>query len=194
MNAATRSQGAIDVGRSVRWLSFRIVGSSADQLRAAIALAGPRRNGRVYPAFTDWELSWSALPQSRNGGWLVRAPRVALEATVTLPEWRPPRNASAALVEWWADNLEALRRHEQGHLALAEEAAATVLAALEALPPENCEEQLRTSANDTASKTLAAMRQRQCAYDAATGYGRLQGVQLDLPEIPRSDVLSEVTA
>jgi predicted secreted Zn-dependent protease len=163
----------------VRRETYTIAGSRLDHLQRAVLLLGPRRNGVVHPAFTDWEVRWSYAPE--HGAFDVRAtdPQVVAEVTCTFPIWRPPSSVSVDLVSCWAAYLDALERHEQGHVDLGGAAATAIYEALRTLSPYATPGALQSAAESAVTAVLEEMRARERAYDEATGHGATQGVLLD---------------
>jgi predicted secreted Zn-dependent protease len=159
--------------------TYTVAGSRLDQLQRAVMLLGPRRKGAVHPAFTDWEVRWSYAPERGPFGVRVADPEVVAEVTCTLPAWRSPSSAPADLVSHWAGYVDALERHEQGHIDLARAAATAIHEALRTLPPCATEAALLAAAEATVAAALAEIRAREHAYDEATGHGAAQGVSLD---------------
>src|SRR4051812_32993522 len=99
--------------------TYEVFGANERMLELAMDLRGPRRGGRVFVAFTDWETHWERTEDGL---------RVRFYAVVTLPLWRPPRFGSAELVDRWARFREAVAVHEKGHVEIGL-AAARALAA-----------------------------------------------------------------
>jgi predicted secreted Zn-dependent protease len=159
--------------------TYTIAGSCLDQLQRAVMLLGPRRHGAVHPAYTDWEVRWSYAPDRGPFGARVVDPQVVAEVTCTLPAWRPPSSTPADLISRWANYVDALERHEQGHIDLARAAATTIHEALRTLPPGATEAALLAAAEDAVDAVLVEIRARERAYDEATGHGATQGVSLD---------------
>jgi predicted secreted Zn-dependent protease len=157
--------------------TYVIAGSNARQLRAAIALLGPVRDGHRFGAYTDWEITW----RFRRCASAITMVEVDLVACVTLPAWRPPRTAPRALVDEWRRYRSAMTAHERGHVALAEEAAHALAAALVQLADEarpfdptlldqRCREQAQT--------IFDHYRELERAYDVRSDHGARDGVAL----------------
>jgi predicted secreted Zn-dependent protease len=188
---------------------FAVAGGAIEDLRRALAILGPLRDGVRYAAFTDWEVSFHVRTEAPSradalarAGALVHvraeapsradalAPTGALvhvRATVHLPTWRPPRSADRALVARWERYTAALRRHEMGHVALAKAAGDAVLAGLAELPPGAPAALVtRAAALVTRAAALAVERIRAAerAYDAETRHGAAQGAALLPDETP----------
>jgi predicted secreted Zn-dependent protease len=146
---------------------YRVVGSTWVALRRALAVAGPRRDGIVYAAYTDWRVRWVIEPVARDGTWRPKAVHVDVDAALTLPEWRPPRLAASALRERWRRYDEELASHERGHVAIAEQAGAAVAVALRRLAPCGSEQALQREAQSVASATIERFRRVERRYDSS---------------------------
>ncbi len=180
---------------------FAITGATAGELRQALSILGPLRDGARYAAFTDWEVTYRVRPfdplasrpfersashpfdpaaphpfdppASRPASLPTSRPHVdvGVLAVVRLPHLRPPLGTSPALVERWNHYVDALRRHERGHVAIARAAARAVLEALSELPPSAPPPIVARAA----SAALAEIRAAERAYDVDTRHGASQG-------------------
>jgi predicted secreted Zn-dependent protease len=156
---------------------YEVVGSTLAQLRAMAALLGPLRSGRRHAAYTAWELRWSYARRETPDGWRAAAVRVEARVTRTLPRWTPVRSADPSLPDAWARYLDALTLHEQGHVAIADEAGRAVHAALSDLPCCATRERLDALARSAARAVSSRYREEERAYDALTGHGATQGCE-----------------
>jgi predicted secreted Zn-dependent protease len=163
---------------AVRAEAYAVAGSTAAHLREAVALLGPRRGGARFAAYTDWTLAWSYAPAAVAGGVGPVSPRIEVAVTCTLPRWRPPRSAAAALVEAWSACLAAAVQHERGHVDLAIAAGCAALDALRAVPPRAGEGALDAAVRACVAGVIEDFRRQEARYDEATGHGEAQGVRL----------------
>jgi len=157
---------------------YRVSGATAADLADAIALLGPRREGRRFAALTLWTLRWSFQPAFSGGAWRANDVHVDLDVVVHMPEWRPPRTAPDALVAAWRSYVVALAEHEGGHVAIARDAARDV-ASLLATTTSSSASELALLVDDGARDLVAAAREAELAYDAATRHGHTQGARWD---------------
>lgn len=169
--------GDVDPGAIVQ-RPYRVSGATAADLADAIALLGPRRDGRRFAALTLWTLRWSFQPAFVGGAWRAADVRVDLDVVVHMPEWRPPRTAAAPLVAAWRSYLVALADHEGGHVAIARHAADDV-GALLATATSSSASDLALAIDERARARIAAARDAEVAYDAHTGHGHAQGARWD---------------
>ena len=94
-----------------------------------------------------------------------------------MPRWGNEKDGPAELVERWRNYLAALQTHENGHKAIAEQAATAVRDAIVSLGAElNCDV-LREELRRVVNQALDQARQRERQYDAETDHGRTQGAR-----------------
>jgi predicted secreted Zn-dependent protease len=146
--------------------TYVVTGSKAEHLTEAMALAGPRRDGRVHTAYTDWEVAWEHGDALEDGGHRPASPTVTVTITSTFPRWRPPPSASAELVRAFEDYLAIAEDHERRHAEHAIAAACDVLDRLRALPAQPTARALAEAAREVACEALAIARARDAALDA----------------------------
>ncbi len=147
---------------------YPITGATKDDLRRAIAVLGPLRGGVRYAAFTDWEVIYRVRP-------LEDPPlTVVVSAVVRLPELHAPRSIAPDILEPWGHYIEALRRHEMGHVAIARAAGQALFDALSALPDGASRERI----DHVARASIAEAHEKERAYDSETRHGATQGAVL----------------
>jgi predicted secreted Zn-dependent protease len=168
--------GARGVRLDIRRSLYPVIGSTARQLRVVLRTLGPVRAGRRFGAFTDWEIAWRYLHVDDHQGLRIHEVSVEVRATITSPRWTPPRFAPSGVVAAWRDYAAAVETHEQGHVALAVEAAEAIRTRLIALPVWSSKTALADAAHAVAEEELHAARAREVSYDQITCHGVTQGV------------------
>jgi predicted secreted Zn-dependent protease len=146
--------------------TYVVTGSKAEHLTEGMALAGPRRGGRVHTAYTDWEVAWEHGDAREDGGHRPASPRVTVTITSTFPRWRPPPSASHELVRAFEDYLAIAEDHERRHAEHAIAAACDVLERLRALPAQATAAAMAEAAREVATAALALARARDLELDA----------------------------
>jgi predicted secreted Zn-dependent protease len=174
--AHVRLNGCTRSGVNLRRSFFPVIGSTARQLRTLVGLLGPVRQGRRFGAFTDWEIVWHYRHADDRGDCRIHEASAEVRATITRPNWNPPRSAPGGLVAAWRDYVVAIETHEQGHLALAVEAAEAIRTRLMALPTLPSKTALAEAASAVAEDELRSARDRETSYDQITCHGTSQGV------------------
>ena len=153
---------------------YTVTPSSVAELRRAFQEGGPQVDGRRFAGSTTWRLQWR---WEYDGGMLprcaLRNPTVRVVAEVTMPEWRPDGEADEATKLWWRRFSEGLMTHERGHAQLAVAAAGDLHRALGRLDGGSCAS-LGERASSVARQHLAALAERQAAYDRETRNGATQ--------------------
>lgn len=165
------------VTRQERVESYDVNGDSVRELRQELDRKGPLFEGRRYDARTRWWVRWhyDLTPVAR--GCRATRPQVDLEIAITLPRWRRPASAPEDLVERWERYLERLREHEDGHAAVAQEAARTIAGLLEDLPAEEDCGRADRAASRAAQDEIERANARDRQYDRETGHGASQGAR-----------------
>jgi predicted secreted Zn-dependent protease len=123
---------------------------------------------------TEWEVSAGYRPVAGANTCGLTGLTVEVVITTHLPRWDRSTAAPESLSNAWDRFLHALTEHEDGHRALAKEAADVIRQRLLAATAPACER-----LDLVAQREMAAVMQeyevRNHAYDAATGHGRTQG-------------------
>ena len=170
------SQPALERIPGVTLRYFEIAGDTPEALQQSLRERGPIGiDGSRYEAYTSWALRWDWPVE--NGTARIDKARVAIEIDVQLPEWKRGPNMDAEDAEMWARYIEAVKRHEAGH----------VLQAL--YHRDKLESLLRQSALRNPALTpkeahriaRGVMREARAAdvfYDEVTQRGALQGARL----------------
>jgi predicted secreted Zn-dependent protease len=114
---------------------------------------------------TSWEVEYAYSLSEEQGACRLRAPRVMLALRQSLPV--ASANSSPALLA----GIDALEKHEEGHLRIDRAAAHELAEALRAIPPMESCEAVRLEAQRTALGVIDACKRRNAAYDAETGHG-----------------------
>ena len=108
-------------GAGTTLVTYRVTGSTVNQIVASIRASGP---------FSDWiharaEALTKAVPHDRFDlvrtssscrVSITRTPAVTFTFTITLPSWSRPKTADAATVAWWAGELLRVATHERHHV------------------------------------------------------------------------------
>lgn len=143
----------------------------------------------VTKASTVYDLN-RALAESQVDWWLtnnyrytgtsrprVVSVKVTVDLTYELPSWTPPAEASPTLVEDWNTALAGMKRHEEGEVAIAVQAAGRFIAAASKTSFTSVKA-MKKYFDQKGDKYLDWARDRSRAYDEATGWGETQGAYL----------------
>ncbi len=151
--------------------------ASGQSLSRAINQASPiRQNGRIYHAYTRWQVQWNYWwREQRDGRCQIDLTRTQLHATLTLPRLS---GGDAQQRQRFEHYLGALREHELGHYRIGQAAAAEIDTALLQTPEYPTCAELQRQANQRANTVLQRYIEQERRYDRDTGHGRTQGAWL----------------
>jgi predicted secreted Zn-dependent protease len=94
-----------------------------------------------------------------------------------MPEWTPPPEAAADLVERWNRYHTALQRHEDGHKEHGLGAARDVREKLRALDAEPDCDSMNREANAVANRVVEQYKAKDRTFDKETRHGASQGAR-----------------
>lgn len=174
---SARELGAIPAGVAVEAheLLYDVTGTTAAELREAMLRHGlVAESGRPVYGRHRWRARWSYRGQHGIGTCALRDARVQLTLETTLPRWRAPADAPAALVAEWGDFVRALDAHEREHRRLSLEAGREIARALRTNAAGSCAV-VGEQANAAARHVIEAYRGHNRAYDDSTRHGLTQG-------------------
>lgn len=128
-------------------------------------------------AHTDqhFAVSYSGRTLESNGVWTFTGTTTVKGAiTVTLPDWVSIPNGPVRAA--WQNMLDALRKHEEGHVHIAMEEAPQLNKTLTGTGPTEsaAKEDARRQFNQMMQTVDSATQARQNQYDALTDHGRKQ--------------------
>lgn len=146
------------------------VGARQDWHDAMMAATPIREDGHRFAGYTRWEIRWNYSYAPGSRGCRMTEVDVELEVEITLPRMRKGPHEGAAE---FAEFLEGLERHEEGHYRIARRAAEAIDAYLREVRNESCDE-LSRIANDRPDRILEETRSREKRYDKVTRHGREQ--------------------
>ena len=153
---------------------YDVHGQTPYALASSLASRGPRHSGERYFGMTEWALRASYGRRLEAGTCRLTDVAVHLDIEISLPRWQGGPGTHALRADW-DEFVSALDAHEDGHRALAVEAADAVRAALVELERSDCRTLWR-DAEATMISVMADYDERHRAYDLFTNHGYTQGV------------------
>lgn len=159
---------------TVRTNYYPVTGRTWTELRQSMSTARPWKNGPPLDGRTDWHVQWQFHLEETAQGARLRSFDLTTTVTITLPSWQAPADADPALVETWKRFFANLKRHEEGHLAIARQAAAAVRQRIRPIQQAPTLRQLTDQLNAAARAALAEFRDRDAEYDRITQHGLRQ--------------------
>ena len=142
---------------------YTVEGASEEDIRASINGARPPGG---YDALTKWDFQWS-VPGDGNGSCNLDDVTIDYTIIVFFPQWTPPGEATAELLDKWNGYINALALHESGHV---ERVVPYVPELIANIKESSCD-----SYNAAAQGWLDAIDQLNAEYDADTDHGATQG-------------------
>ncbi len=163
-----RVETAVDV------VHYDLVGTTLQELAAALDARGPRQDGRRFFGLTEWEVNAEYRWTSRDTGCTMDDVVVRVAVRTTMPRWRPNGPVHPQTRHAWERFVHALDAHERVHQDLATEAGDALRWRLVALREPTCHT-MKRAAERTVADVLTEYEARNRAYDHRTGHGRTQG-------------------
>ena len=147
---------------------YDVSGSSVAEIRAAINRVRPRdpNDGVAVDALNRWYISWR-WPGDGRGGCLLGRTELRFSATLRMPRLFNTQRTPRAVVARWQAYMEALVRHEAGHIRHAYDNMGSVLRAIRA---SSC-----AGANEAGRAAVRLLAQWDVSYDRQTRHGFTQG-------------------
>ena len=161
---------------SLRVEHYMIWGVTARELREQMNKYGPvGQTGIRADGYTSWNIQWRFDYDRTRSSCTAINIRVTTDLRMTMPSWIPPARATPALIARWKRFESALRRHEDGHVAIAAETGDEVLRVLRANPGGRDCAEVAARLNAAGQAVLEESKRRQDRYDRDTDSGRKQG-------------------
>ena len=154
---------------------YDVIGADHASIMAALRRQGPRDGSGAWAGSLAWTFNWSYQPVMDGGTCRVDSASIHLRLTYTLPRLASDVEPSPVVREAWERFQAGLRDHEDGHAALAVEAANALVHDVEAAPAASSCAELRTVVETTVQAGLARHERAQVAYDRQTRHGGTQG-------------------
>lgn len=158
---------------------YDVQGGNLQELRASLNARGPvGKDGARHHGHVDWHVGWNYDYAPRGVGCRIGKLRVDVKATMVLPRWTGVETAPASLQEEWARYSQALRVHEDGHAAHADQAAEEIQRRFAAVGGGMRCTQLGEELNRIGQAVLDDYAARDKHYDETTEHGATQGARL----------------
>ena len=157
-------------------VSYYAVDMSANKnpLYALNASSPIRENGRVFHAYTNWNVTWKIWWFDEGNLCRLTKTQVDFKSNILLPEFP----LSFPLAEKTRLYLVALRRHEEGHVLYGRAASEEIEHSFSLMPAAPTCQQLLVVANQMGERILSIYQQKEKDYDIQTKHGITQGALL----------------
>jgi len=152
--------------------TYRVIGT--DRASIGEGIRALPINGQRFAGSYKWNLAWRYQTVAKDAICYMSHATVAIDATITLPQWPAPPDVDPALVDDWKRYTSALTTHEAGHRELVLAGAKSVQRALLDVPPRPCGS-MQASAKQAAQSQMEEIRKEDARYDQTTRHGATQG-------------------
>lgn len=163
-------ESPVDV--DLRYDTFRVLGSSMEELHDSLRIHGINVRGDLVPAATFHELQPFYARNPLASGCALY-PKVTLSLVITLPEWRPPAGPDRYLINQWNEYVWDLDDHERHHAGLWIRAANALVTAIVGTPPQPGCQRTEAIANARIDRVVARYIERNRAFDREVASGKL---------------------
>jgi len=131
-----------------------------------------------WAAYTEWYTTWFLSVEEGDEECFVTHGDTGLQATITYPKWKQPRDADPDVVTEWERFMASLRVHEEGHVTIALQGADAIDDRLDqGFSAPTCE-MAAQMADDKATEILERYNDKSVKYDKDTDHGATQGTIL----------------
>lgn len=159
--------GRAEVRLRERTENYPVRGTTWEELIAQLNRHGPYRDGLRYWGYTSWKLEGEYHYQKSAAGCAIPAVDVDINLVYQLPKWIDAGKTDEATRQRWQSEYTKLKTHEEGHKALARQAADTLIERITSLPAEPSCEAIGITANQVWIDTRDEFRLKEKAYDKA---------------------------
>ena len=169
-NAATGLTQVVDTPQY-----YTMYGISGSQITQQISNCAPHVSNvaGTYAAYTSYVINWQySYTDNGIGMCTLSDAKIGVHINQIFPKWQS--NASANLTSQWQAFMSGLVVHEQGHVALNEQYAQTMLNQLQNFPATSCST-VSAAVNAQMNGDLTALNNAHQAYENQTNYGATQG-------------------
>lgn len=161
----------------VRIEYYDVAGADGGALLSSLAQRGPKG----FHGLTDWEFRYDyRVAPTPEGTCRVTGVRTAVTGRILLPRWVDEPKAPTALRQAWATYMDALMKHEEGHMATGQSLTRALQSDIGAATGPDCKT-LRTDVERLAQGLINDHQARDQRYDADTQHGATQGARFTPP-------------
>lgn len=170
VNLGSYEQGLVVLRDPVSY--YQVYGDTRSEVNSQIRACGPQHE---YAGQTGYSLNWSyALRADETGLCRVVSAKVGVHTTMLLPDRQLSGNESRRFSSAWQSFAAGLRVHEFGHVTLAEQYGARLLASLQSYPAGDCYS-MGPGVEAVANGVATQLNSAQINYDGMTNHGVSQG-------------------
>ena len=176
---AAFSVNAEDIELSRKWKLYQINGRNQSELRRELNSRGPVNpdSGKRFDARTDWKLGWEYKYELRQGQYRLSSHSIRITATIHFPEWADMKTGNPQTQRLWLVYIHNLKRHEMGHVELAQRAGKVLSDRLSQLGTFNSRLEIEEAIKKKAKEVTRIHKALHQDYDRRTNHGKVQGAR-----------------
>jgi predicted secreted Zn-dependent protease len=170
---------AEDVELSRKWKLYQINGHNQSELRRELNSRGPVNpdSGKRFDARTDWKLGWEYKYEMKQGKYRLSSHSIRIAATIHFPEWADMKTGNPQTQRLWLVYIHNLKRHEMGHVELAQRAGKVLSDRLSQLGTFNSRLEIEEAIKKKAKEVTRIHKALHQDYDRRTNHGKVQGAR-----------------
>ncbi len=155
---------------------YLVSGKTTDQIRSSINRNTPvHENGTIYDARTDWFVEWNFLWNQSNASCTITKIRTEVNIQFILPKLQTLGTLPKNLRRKWETYMQALLRHEDGHMNIGIRAANEIERKILNMTSRRTCNKLEIDANHIGNELLKKFRAIEKEYDRKSNHGRNDG-------------------
>jgi predicted secreted Zn-dependent protease len=156
--------------------TYDVRGSTVNEIASDLNRNSPLVvQGRRMQGRTEWNIQTSYHWRTDGHSCVLDQFDATLKVEMILPHWIPPRRPSPQLLQQWERYIAALRKHEDGHLEIGEDAQQEMLVRAKSLGPAPDCDLLAQRIDDLVAAVIDAHHKLELEYDDKTNHGETQG-------------------
>ncbi|MBO0662998.1 DUF922 domain-containing protein [Jiella sp. MQZ9-1] len=150
---------------------FIIRGKTLNELDRSLNSHSPyvAATGARHPGVTEVTFGGKITYKQTPQGCAVDQAHMSLTLKITLPKWIPPRGVDARTKLIWDTLAADIKRHEDGHAAIAKNHVKRMESAIRNLSPEQTCPEMEAKVNTVAARYLASHERAQLEFDTVEG-------------------------
>ena len=174
------SVDAGDIELTRKWELYQIKGWNQSDLRKAMNAKGPinTNTGKRFDARTDWKLGWKyKYDKNSKNQFKLSSHSIQITATIHFPEWANMKTGNPQTRRLWLIYIHNLKRHEMGHVELAQRAGKALSDRLSQLGTFDSRLEIEEAVKKKAEEVTRIHQALHEDYDRRTNHGKSEGAR-----------------
>lgn len=156
--------------------TYDVHGTTVNEIASDLDRNSPIvQDGRRLQGSTEWKIQTSYRWRIEGSRCVLDRFDATLKVEMILPHWVQPRRPPAQLLQQWSRYSAALRKHEDGHFEIGEDAQQEMLARAKSLGSAADCDILAQEIDDLVAAVIDAHHKLELDYDTKTHHGETQG-------------------